>query len=143
MRAERVAGFRGRAEAAAQPLGPGQVQAEVVVEADADQAPAAADREGDREDEADRDGDRQPGAQRAGRPYGRRDDDKAAARTRSSAPSVAVVPWPTTRASRPVTVMIAPKPTAGSSQDQLVRPASERMARPTSIEAAQISAAEA
>ena len=67
----------------------------------------------------------------------------AAAMTSSSAPRVAEVPWPTTRASSPVTVMIAPKPTAGSSQDQASRPEIDSRARPTSIEAAQISAAEA
>ena len=63
VRAQRVAGFRRRPEAAAQPLGPGQVQAEVVVEADADDAPAPAHRERDREDQGDDDGDRQALAQ--------------------------------------------------------------------------------
>jgi hypothetical protein len=58
-------------------------------------------------------------------------------------PSVAEVPWPTTRARMPLTLMIAPKPTAGSSHVQELRPATVSNARPTSIEAAQISAAEA
>ncbi len=53
VRAQRVAGFRRRPEPAAQPLGPGQVQAEVVVKADAEQPPAPAHREGDREYEGD------------------------------------------------------------------------------------------
>jgi hypothetical protein len=39
--------------------------------------------------------------------------------------------------------MIAPKPTAGSSHDHSRRPESERSARPTSSDAAQINAAEA
>ena len=53
MRPQRVAGFGGWAKAAAQPLRPGEVQAEVVVEADAEQAPATANRAGNREDEGD------------------------------------------------------------------------------------------
>ena len=64
VRAERVAGVGRRPEAAAQPLGPGQVQAEVVVEADPEQAPAAADRERDREHQGDDERHRQPCAQR-------------------------------------------------------------------------------
>ena len=67
----------------------------------------------------------------------------AAATTRTATPSVALVPCPGARASTPVTVRTAPKPTAGSSHDQVRRPASESRARPTSSETAQISAAEA
>jgi hypothetical protein len=59
VRPQRVAGFRRRAEAAAQPLRPGEVQAKVVVEADPEQPPAPAHREGDREGEGDDEGDRQ------------------------------------------------------------------------------------
>ena len=59
-------------------------------------------------------------------------------------PSAALVACPGTRASTPVVVITAPKPTAGASQ---VRdsppPARARIARPTSSDAAQISAAEA
>ena len=103
------------------------MQAEVVVEADPEQAPAAADRERDRQHHGDRDRHRQPGAQRPGglvRLRGRR--APAATTTSSSAPSVALVPCPGARASRPVTVRIAPKPTAGSSHVQACRPASEQ-----------------
>ena len=59
VRPQRVAGEGHGPEAAAQPLGPGQVEAEVVVEADADHAPAAADQEGDRQHQGDGDRDRQ------------------------------------------------------------------------------------
>ncbi|HEX7246365.1 MAG TPA: hypothetical protein VF245_12470, partial [Solirubrobacterales bacterium] len=58
--AQRVAGFRRRPQTAAQPLGPGQVQPEVVVEADTEEPPAAADRKGDRENQDDHRRDRQP-----------------------------------------------------------------------------------
>ena len=54
-----------------------------------------------------------------------------------------LVPCPGARASTPVTVRIAASPTAGSSHDHERRPASDSSARPTSSEAAQISAAEA
>ena len=57
--------------------------------------------------------------------------------------TVAVVPCPGMRAKKPATVIAAPKPTAGSSHDQESRPARASSARPTSSEAAQISAAEA
>jgi hypothetical protein len=53
------------------------------------------------------------------------------------------VPCPGARAITPVAVRTAPNPTAGSSQDHSSLPARERMARPTSSETAQISAAEA
>jgi hypothetical protein len=58
-------------------------------------------------------------------------------------PSVALVPWPGARARIPDTVRMAPKPTAPSSQHQLRRPASEKVARPTRSEASRIKAAEA
>ena len=49
VRAQRVAGIGRRPEAAAQPLGPGEVQAEVVVQPLPEHPPAPADRERDRE----------------------------------------------------------------------------------------------
>jgi hypothetical protein len=74
---------------------------------------------------------------------GRRQRTKAAATTRASTPSAALVAWPGARARKPLTVSTAPKPTAGASQAREPAPARARMARPTSSEAAQISAAEA
>jgi hypothetical protein len=68
----------------------------------------------------------------------------AAAITSATSPSAAVVAWPGARASTPVTVSTAPKPTAGASQRrESPPPPRPRIARPTSSEAAQISAAEA
>ncbi len=56
---------------------------------------------------------------------------------------VALVPCPGARASTPVTLSTAASPTPGSSHDHERRPASDSSARPTSSEAAPISAAEA
>jgi hypothetical protein len=53
------------------------------------------------------------------------------------------VPWPGALATIPVAVRTAPNPTAGSSHVHSRLPARVRMARPTSSETAQISAAEA
>ena len=144
VRAQRVAGVRRRAEAAAQPLGPGQVQAEVVVEADPEQAPAAADHERDRQHEERR------RAPPAGPRAGRRAPRRAAARPRPRRRPAAGRrrAWRWSRAPAPAPAPRSPsstaaRPTAGSSQDHVRRPASASSARPTSSEAAQISAAEA
>jgi hypothetical protein len=68
----------------------------------------------------------------------------AAAMTSATSPSVALVAWPGARARKPVTVSTAPKPTAGASHLRDSSPSARpRTARPTSSEAAQISAAEA
>ena len=102
VRAERVAGVGRRPEAAAQPLGPGEVQAEVVVEADPEQAPAAADRERDREDQRRR---RSPpagpraaalpcGRRRRGRPRRRRGDRRGDDQQRPAPSGRAWSPWP-------------------------------------------------
>jgi hypothetical protein len=67
----------------------------------------------------------------------------AATRIKAASAKVEEVPWPGARATRPVAVRTAPKPTAGSSQVHSLLPARERIARPTSSETAQISTAEA
>ena len=132
VRAERVAGVRRRPEAAAQPLGPGEVQAEVVVEADPEQAPAPADRERDREDDARRRSrPAAPARSALARAVGSPRPSLAAARERrrprrrSGATSASGRRGRRGRAPRartPVTVSTAPKPTAGSSHDQRAPP---------------------
>ena len=72
VRPERVAGVGCRPEAAAQPLGPGEVQAEVVVQPDPQQPPAPADRERDREHQRHRDRHRHPPAPGLPPPMGRK-----------------------------------------------------------------------
>ena len=84
-----------------------------------------------------------PARQAPGAAWGQRQTTSAATTSSAATPSEALVPWPGARASAPLTVRIAAKPTAGSSHDQRSRPATESTARPTSSEAAQISAAEA
>jgi hypothetical protein len=79
----------------------------------------------------------------AGASYSRRHATAAARTIRATMPSVALVPWPGARASRPDTARIAAKPTAPSSQHHSRRPASEKIARPTRSEASRIKAAEA
>ena len=151
VRPERIARFRRRPEAAAQPLGPGEVEPEVVVEADAEQAPAAADRERDREDDRGRERDQQAPeedvALALGSPpatAGREGPRTTAAATISATSARAdVVACPGPRAERPVAQSRAaeadrrlqPRPCA-------VARRAPSSARPTSSEAAQISAAE-
>ena len=96
------------------------MEPEVVVEADAEQPPVAADRERDREDEPDHDRDGGADPERPRGPIGEADDCRGD--HEEERPIVAVVPWPGSRAKSPVTVRTAPKPTAGSSQDHSSRP---------------------
>ena len=65
VRAEGVAGIGAWPEPASQPLAPGEVEPEVVVEADPDQPPATADREGNRDDQRQHQGDGRAGGQGA------------------------------------------------------------------------------
>ena len=145
VRSQRVAGFRRGSEAAAQPLGPGQVQAEVVVKADAEHPPASADGKGDRENEGNENGDQRPFAQRSVSAAPRlppedqrRDHDQSQHAERRAGR----VP----RRSRQQAGDRDHRTEADRRRqpDTRLAPAARaRIARPTSSEAAQISAAEA
>ena len=138
VRAERVTGVGRRAEPAAQPLGPGEVQPEVVVEADAEQPPAPGHREGEGEDDRDHDRRRQPDPERARRrvvapPPG---DRRAATTIRTTMPMVALVPWPGARARTPETVRIAREADRGL-EPAPAPPPGEREDRPADQERGQ------